>query len=345
MTESKVFIVGFGNVGRSLLRLMIERNLIDGIIKIVGIADSKGCVVKEDGFSKSELQELLRLPRGKVSTLKPYGKPGIKYEDVIDDVDFNVLIELTPSNYESGEPGISNVKKSIERGKHVVTANKGPLALLGRRIIEEAKRRKVKLLYRATVMGGTPLIPLIYSIRNSVKRVWGILNGTTNFILTLMHEKNVEFNEALSEAQRLGIAEANPSLDIDGFDPAAKIAIIACTMGFDVTINDVERESLSQVTLEDIRKAEERKCALKYIASLEIVNRESNELRLSVKIEEVPFDEKLAKVRGSFNGVYIETFENKIYLEGLGAGGRPTAEAVLEDLLSITRGDENGYCS
>ncbi len=331
----KIFIAGFGNVGRNLVRIIVERRL-EKRVAIIGIADSGGCVIKKDGFSRDELLKILNLPRSKISTFEKYGIPNLKVIDAIKEIHPDVLVELTPSNYKTGEPGVSNTITAINEGINVVLANKSPIALLGRKIIELAREKGVELRYRATVMGATPLIPLLQSIRNSVIKVWGILNGTTNFILTLMHERKIDFNQALNEAIKLGYAEADPSLDVDGYDPAAKIAIIACTLGYDVKINEVKRISLRKISLSDVLNAERRNKVVKYIASLNIKNQQIKEI--SVKPIEIGKSDKLANVRGTFNGVFVKTFENQIYLEGLGAGGRPTAEAVLEDILSLTEG-------
>jgi len=327
----RVVISGFGTVGRSLVELMLERGALRRL-SVVAVVDSRGAALSERGLSERALRELLRAPRGGVSSHPEHGQPGVGTVSVLREVEADALVELTPSDYNSGEPGLGHTLEAIERGVDVVLANKSPIALMGLELLERARERGVRVLYRATVMGGTPLVPLVSSLRGSVRRIYGVLNATTNYVLTLVHELGLPFADALRRAQGEGVAEADPSLDVDGLDPAAKLAILACTLGVDMRVGDVERESLRSAPLEEA--AERRRAGLvpKYVARLELSD---GGARASVRLEYVRADDPLAGVRGLYNGVYVETGENRIFISGLGAGGRPTAEAVLEDLLSL----------
>lgn len=233
----RILLVGFGNVGRSFTKLIaIKGKAIEERYNvklcIVGIIDSSGAVIKEDGFTSYELLKLCELPRSTVSTYEPYGVGGANVKDVYSKVIPDTHIEATPSNYESGEPGLSNILHALKHGVNVVSCNKAPFVLKYKEIMELALRKNVHVRFKATVMAGTPLIDLLMSLKGyEVELVEGILNGTTNFILTEMHENLIPYEDALKKAQVLGIAEANPDLDVKGWDPAAKLVIISNVLG------------------------------------------------------------------------------------------------------------------
>ncbi|RLE79995.1 MAG: hypothetical protein DRJ51_06675 [Thermoprotei archaeon] len=327
---AKLVVVGFGSVGRSLVRIILERGYLDRL-KIVSVIDSKGAVVSKEGLSESVIRLLIERPRGAVSSIDRWGYPGLNLKGVLDLVEADIIVELTPSNYRSGEPGITHLELALSRGIDVVTANKAPIALRGLDLIEEFAKRSLKILYRATVMGGTPLIPTLASIRHSVREVRGILNATTNFILTSMLEERISFKEALDKAIKEGVAEADPSLDVDGWDVAAKLTVIVVTLGRKLKLSSVERVSLRTVSLEEVLNEAEKGRVIKYLAELNL----SEGIVARVKPAPVDRSSALARVRGFRNGVIIRTPENEIYLEGLGGGGRATAEAVLEDILAL----------
>ena len=252
MSEKKLIISGFGTVGRSLVREILKRRPFNAL-NIVALVDSKGAAVNKSGFTTDTLIELLKTSRGGLSKHPKYGFPGFDTKSVMEMIEADVLVELTPSNYRTEEPGVSNVLKAIDLGLDIVLANKSPIALLGLDLLKKAKSSGVKILYRATVMGGTPLIPLVKSIKDSVKRIYGVLNATTNYILTLMYEYNETFENALFRAQREGIAEADPSLDIDGLDVAAKLSILACSLNYNLKIrNAVSYTHLTLPTTERV---------------------------------------------------------------------------------------------
>ncbi len=325
MRPVKALIAGFGTVGRSLIEIMIEQGLTRRI-NVVGVADSQGVAVSRKGFTEAELASLLKTKRGRVSEIPGFGIPGLSVIEALEDTNAEVLVELTPSNYVTGEPGVTHVFKAVETGVHIVTANKAPLALKGPELLHKAGEAGVLVKYRATVMGGTPLIPLLASIKDIVISVKGVLNASTNFVLSLMSQ-GLDFKEAVSRASKAGVLEADPSLDLDGWDPAAKLVIISLSLGKPIGLGDVHRVSLRKTVIGH------GKGVTKYIAYLRL----SNGLEAYVKPMVLNPSDRLASVVGKRNAVYIKTRENDIYLEGLGGGGRVTAEGVLQDLLELAR--------
>ncbi len=332
----KLLIVGFGNVGRSLAKLLAfkqeyikEKYGID--LKIVGLVDSKGAVVKPEGLGVSEILRLVETPRSSLGLQKPYGKTGLSIIDVYDEVEPTIHVELTPPNYDDGEPGLSHIIHAINNHVDVVLANKAPLALYYDKIMSLAKTSNVRVKYKTTVMAGTPLLNLIAGLKGyEVEYVKGILNGTVNYILTEMHENLVTLEEALRKAQALGIAEPNPLIDLEGIDAAAKITIIANTLGLNIKLSDVARQSIRDINLQRIRSTIRRNRVLKQIAQVDF-----NEGKARVSLEEIPLDSPLAKVNGTYNAVEVNTSINRIVVVGKGAGRIETAYALLDDILSI----------
>ncbi len=232
------------------------------------------------------------------------------------------------------------VRSALEAGKPVVTANKALLASPeGVTLRTLAKKQGVDLLYEAAVAGA---IPLVRALRESltgerIERVMGIVNGTTNFILTKMSEQGADYDDALAEAQSLGLAERDPTADVEGFDAAAKAAILAgVAFGYDVAGADVMREGISGIRAVDVEFAERFGYAVKLLAVVE----RTGEDALSVRVHPamVPTSHPLAGVRNSFNAVFIEgQAAGELMLYGQGAGGLPTASAVVGDLIDVTR--------
>lgn len=233
------------------------------------------------------------------------------------------------------EPARSLVHKAIENGATVVTGNKALLAEYGPEIYEAAAKADVDVYYEAAVAGA---VPVVYGLRESlagdrVETVAGILNGTTNFILDEMENNGLSFDEALKLAQDLGFAEADPTADVDGHDAAAKIAILA-SLAFHtrVSIKDVPTTGIRQITAENIAAAKADGYAIKLLG---IASRRENGIELSVEPTLVPLDHPLAGVRGSFNSIVIEaTGAGRLMFYGRGAGGAPTASAVLSDVVA-----------
>src|SRR2546421_2477236 len=258
---------------------------------------------------------------------------------VVDDHAVDVVAELIGGL----EPARTLVMAAFDAGKPVVTANKELLATHGAELFEAAHRCDVDLLYEASVGGGIPLIrPLLESLAGErIVRVMGIVNGTTNYILTRMTEDGSSLAEALAEAQALGYAEADPTADIEGFDAAAKAAILA-SIAFDapVVVGDVYREGISAVSAEDISNARRLGYVVKLLAIAESVD---GAVSVRVHPAMIPSDHPLAAVRMSFNAVLIEGERvGELMLTGRGAGGDPTATSVVGDLIEAARNLRHG---
>ena len=254
--------------------------------------------------------------------------------DVIDDPDVDIVCELIGGS----EPAGSLILAAFDRDKPVVTANKELLSTRGRELFDASEAKGLDLYFEAAVGGGIPLVrPLKESLTGErLTRVIGIVNGTTNYILTRMSEDGMSFADALREAQRLGYAEADPTADVDGHDAAAKCAILA-SIAFNarVVAGDVYREGIATVTSEDIEFARRLGYVVKLLAIAEL-----HEERIAARVHPamIPSGHPLAAVREAFNGVFVEGPNvGELMFYGRGAGGEPTATAVVGDLVTVAR--------
>jgi homoserine dehydrogenase len=236
------------------------------------------------------------------------------------------------------QPALELLLAAIDSGKHVVTANKELLSTVGKDLLDAAERAGVDVLFEASVAGGIPIIrPMKESLAGDrVRRVMGIVNGTTNFILTRMTETGESFAEALAEAERLGYTELDPSADIEGFDAAAKLAILA-SIAFNarVVAGDVQREGIARVTQADVAAAHDLGYVVKLLAVAEV---EHGQVSARVHPAMLPSTHPLAAVRDVFNAVFVEGEEaGELMFLGRGAGGAPTGSAVVGDVVEIAR--------
>ncbi|MFX4273021.1 homoserine dehydrogenase [Propionibacteriaceae bacterium Y1685] len=244
------------------------------------------------------------------------------------------------------EPARSLILTALENGASVVTANKALLAEDGPTLYEAAERSGVDLYYEAAVAGAIPIVrPLLESLAgDEITTVIGIVNGTTNFILDKMTTAGSGFAETLSEAQDLGYAEADPTADVEGFDAAAKAAILS-SLAFHsrVRIDDVHREGITEVTSSDISSAREMGCVVKLLAICTLTDGEEPRVSARVHPAMIPVHHPLASVGGAFNAVYVESRSaGQLMFYGPGAGGAPTASAVLGDLVTVARNRVRG---
>lgn len=254
--------------------------------------------------------------------------------EVVDDPEVSVIVELL-GGY---EPAYSLVMRAIENGKHVVTANKALIALHGNEIFTAAQRQGVIVAFEGAVAGG---IPIIKSIReglagNQIRWVAGIVNGTTNFILTEMRDRGRDFADVLAEAQRLGYAEAEPSFDVDGIDAAHKLTILASiAFGIPLQYDNVYTEGISGVTREDVAYAQELGYRIKHLA---IARQANGHVELRVHPTLIPQRRLIANVDGVMNAVLVwaDALGPTLYY-GAGAGAEPTASAVVADIIDVVR--------
>src|SRR5512139_1825914 len=270
----RIILVGYGVIGKSvgavLARRYTEKVADYGLNpKIVAIADLDGAVINPRGLSPEKL-EAIRQRGFPISADPDFGRPGMPALDVIDSVEAEVVVEVTPVNIKTAEPALSHITKAFKTGKHVVTTNKGPLALAMPALTELAEYNHVYFRFSGTVGGGTPLLEFAKRCLagDRILAIRGILNGTTNYILTEMSQNRVTFQEALTNAQRLGYAETNPSMDVDGFDTACKVVILAnWIMDKKITLRDVKRISIRNVSLQALDEASKRGNTIKPIGS------------------------------------------------------------------------------
>lgn len=331
----RIILVGYGVVGKGVTTILARRHVekVTGYgfnPKIVAIADIDGAVINPRGFSPEKLEAIKQ--RGYPISADPdFGHPGISALDVIESVEAEVVVEVTPVNIKNGEPALSHITKAFRTGKHVVTTNKGPLALAMPALTELAEYNNVLLRFSGTVGGGTPMLEFAKRCLagDRILAIKGILNGTTNYILTEMGQNHVTFQEALASAQKLGYAEREPSMDIDGFDTACKVVILAnWILGKKITLKDVDRTGIRDVKLQMLEDAAKRNNTLKLIGSID-------DKQVSVKPMEIERTNPLC-VSGVLNAVTFSTeYAAEQTLIGRGAGGIETASAVLRDLLDI----------
>lgn len=256
-------------------------------------------------------------------------------ESIVKDASIDLIIEVIGGI----EPARTLILEALANGKSVVTANKALLAKHGAELFAAADKSGVDLYYEAAVAGAIPILrPLRESlVGDHIQRVMGIVNGTTNFILTKMDESGAAFGDALAEAQALGFAEADPTADVEGFDAAAKAAILAgLAFHSRVTDSDVYREGITKITASDVAVAKSLDLVVKLLAIAEL----TNEGKISVRVHPtlISRSHPLASVRESFNAVFVESESaGAMMFYGRGAGGAPTASAILGDLVAVAR--------
>ena len=328
----RLILCGFGGVGQSLAKLLESRaeDLYArfGIKpRIVGVFDTKGSAVETSGL---DLKKLIDVKK-KFGTIKKYSanKNNLSGVDLIKNVEADVLIETTPSNYKDAEPGMTHITEAMKHGLHVISVNKGPLALAFPSLMELATYNQVLLRFSGTVGGGTPILDYAKnSLRGErISSFDGILNGTTNYILTNM-ASGMSFKSALDDAKKKGYVEADESLDLDGLDAAAKLVILAnWVMDLKVTLQDIKLTGIRNVSDADIKNAAKKNCAVKLIASC---NKD-----LTVSPTEVSLDNPLC-VNGTLNAIsFTSEHSGTQTIIGRGAGGMETASSILRDLLDI----------
>ncbi len=331
--------VGFGTVGRGLAELLVEkRSLLEKVYgmewRVVAISDIKlGSIIDDNGIN---LIEALRLAdSGRNLEVLPAQRRGLSALDVIKESSANTVIEVTWTNIVDGEPGYTHIKTALSLGKNVATTNKGPIALYYRELMDLARKKGVHLRFKGTVLSGTPAFNLFEGplLGCSVLSIRGILNGTTNFILTEM-EKGADYAAALREAQKLGYAEADPTMDVEGMDAAAKLAILAnVILGTSIRPVDVKRRGIASITSHDIQNAARKGERIKLMGRAE---KEGEKILAEVSPTSLPISDPLANVMGVTNAITFKTdCLGDVTVIGPGAGRKATGYALLSDLLSI----------
>ena len=319
----KIALIGLGSVGRGVAEMITKKDLG---LTITGLADSKSGAMDPNGLDIPAL----------LTNKKKNGYCGdqnISTLDIIKKADYDALVEVTPTNALSGEPAIGYIKAALARKKHVVTSNKGPIALANKELRAMARKKGVALRYEATVAGA---IPIMHTLEhglagNEILALYGVLNGTCNYILTRMAAEGLTYEQALMEAREMGYAEADPTYDVKGIDAAIKLVILVNTIwGNGVTLKDVDCTGIDLLTPDALQLAEDEGCTIRLIA--EAIPRK-HILRVSPRIIEknhpLVFD-------GTLNALTLETdMAKEITLIGRGAGSVETASAIIGDLLYI----------
>jgi len=332
----KMLFIGFGTVGQGLAELLIEkekmlREKYNFVYSVVGICDMlKGSYYNNNGINLKEIMHKIK-ETNKISDEK------IDALDMINRVNADVLLEATYTDIKTAEPATSHIKAALEKGMHVITTNKGPIALYFKELFRLAEQKGLKLLYEGTVMSGTPLLNLIRETLagNEISEIKGILNGTTNYILTRM-EEGLSYEEALKEAQALGYAEAVPDADVLGWDALAKVTIIANTIfGADLKPFDNPCKGITEISTADISHAKAEGKRYKLIGR---VWRENNTVKASVAPLKLDLSHPLANVMGATNAATITTDAlGDVTIVGKGAGKRETGYSMLIDLLTLIK--------
>ena len=328
----RIILCGFGVVAQSLVKLFESR--FEDLYgkygfkpRVVGVFDSKGSAVDQSGLQLDRLSQIKK----EFGTVKNYSDTGNSMSGVemLNEINADVLIETTASNYKDAEPGMTHITTAMKKGLHVVSVNKGPLALAFPSLMELAVYNQVLFKFSGTVGGGTPILNYAKnSLRGErITSFSGILNGTTNYILSKM-ATGLSFGKALEDAKNKGYVEADESLDLDGLDAAAKLVILAnWIMGMKVTMPDIQCTGIRKVNTAHIKRAAKKNCAIKLVATCN--------KKLRVEPAEIPDDDPLC-VNGTLNAIsFTSEHSGTQTIIGKGAGGMETASSILRDLLDI----------
>ena len=337
--QHKLMLIGLGTVARGLIQILLEKSSIlvqdhGTDFKIVAVCTgSRGNLYAPQGI---DLQELLDLSR----THEPFFKDlsSLDTLSLIRHSNADIVVELSPTNLEDGEPAITHCRVALESGKHVVSGNKGPAALAYASLKDLAERQNLAFLNEATVLSGTPVFSFarraLAGIR--VHQITGILSGSTNFILGEM-ESGKTYDQALAEAGKRGYLEQDPRGDIDGHDAQAKLVILGnVLLKLPLHLKDVQRAGIAHISREDVQTARAAGERWKLIATISV---HGDQFQAAVKPERLPLEHPLAQMNGTTNALTFSTdLLGEVTVSGPGAGGVATGYAILADLLIINEG-------
>lgn len=317
--QVKVGLMGLGTVGTGVVRIVDAHQ--EDLFNQTGLSIEIHKILVQD----KEKARSIVIDQEKITT---------NADDLIEDPDIDVIVEVIGGIH----PTKDYLLKALAKGKNVVTANKDLMALHGAELLHKAQEKKCDVFYEASVAGGIPILRALVEGFSSdrITKMMGIVNGTTNYIMTKMSKEGAEYREVLAEAQALGYAESDPTADVEGFDAARKMAILS-TLGFRVPMNleDVQVRGISKVNKEDIAYGKKLGYEVKLLG---IARRDNDEIEVSVQPTMIHKSHPLASVNGVFNAVYVHgeaVGETMFY--GPGAGEMPTATAVVSDLISVVK--------
>lgn len=345
--KHKLALIGFGTVGQGLCEILLSKKEYlkeqhNFEYEIVAVSDMlKGSVYSPAGLDIRKMLDMVKSNQS-LNEYKSEGEVHTAWDALktIKESNADIVCELAYTDIKTGQPATDHCRAALESGKHVVTSNKGPAALFYKELNEAAIKNNVKFLIEGTVMSGTPAINLAQNTLagNNITAIKGILNGTTNYILTEM-EKGLEYEDALKEAQKLGYAEADPTADVEGFDALAKVTILAnVLMGENLKPGNIPCKGISHITLNDIEQAKKDGKRWKLIGE---IKKEGNSVKASVSPMMIELSHPLAGVGGANNAITFSTdLMGDVTINGAGAGKIETGFSILTDILEINR-----YCN
>ena len=334
--------IGFGTVGQGLTEILLEKKDMLSekygfTCNVVAISDiMKGSVYDKDGLDMKKILKLVE--SGKKLDEYPSGIKGLDSLATITNTNADTIVEVTFTDVKTGEPALTHIKTAFKSGKNVVSTNKGPVVKQADKLLKLAKSNNVYYGFEGVVLAGTPVLNLAkYTLAgNKIKGFKGILNGTTNYILTRM-EEGMSYEDALKKAQKLGYAEADPTGDVEGLDALGKVVILSnVVLGKNISWADVERKGITDITAEDIKKAKAEGKRWKLIGRANI--EKDGTIKAKVWPEKLPLNDPLAGVGEAINALTYYTDElGPVTIVGPGAGRRETGFSLLIDLLNMNR--------
>ncbi len=341
--ELKIGLIGCGTVGTGLLEILDKkreylRDTFDFEARLVAVTDKlKGSLCIPEGIDIGKLLGLLHEGKRIDGYLEETGAvESLDALDLIEKCEADVIAELTYTDIKTGEPATSYIKKAFRSGKHVVTSNKGPAALHYHELKRMADSNNLSFRIEGTVMSGTPVFSLFETglAGNDIREVKGILNGTTNFILTKMEQENMDYADALKLAQELGYAEADPTADVEGYDAVAKIVILSnVLLGGNLSPSEVRREGITALSKDRVLTAKAEGFRYKLIAR---ARRAGGRIEAAVSPHKLPLSDPLAGIMGAQNALTFDLdLMGKITIQGAGAGKIETGYSLLSDILAI----------
>jgi homoserine dehydrogenase len=300
-------------------------------VDVVAIADRSGAAVSRKGI---DLHKALYAKNkdGSVSTLNEIGRPHVSALAVLEEIAADIVVEVTSTNFQTGEPGITHIRKALSQGNHVVTTNKGSLAASFQQLTNLAERSQVSLSFGGAVGGALPVLDFAKKclLSEEIESIRGVLNGTTNHILWSMAEKEIGMPQAIEEAQELGYAEENIHYDLEGLDTACKLVILAnWIMDRKVSLKEVETRGIREISLEEILCARDEGFPIRLIGSIG--------KRLKVSPEKISSTDPLCVGRASNVVEFNCARSGQHLLIGRGAGGNETASSIIRDIVRISQ--------
>lgn len=338
----KVAVIGYGGVGKAFVELInLKKEYLkrEGLyIQLNYVIGRNGGVYNPEGINLEDFIEFGKEQRD-ITKYQNGGSSNITFQKMLQNMDVDVVIEATPTNKETGEPGMTHIKRSLENGINVITANKGPILLAYKELKAVAIKNGVQLGIGCTTGGALPSINggIIDLAGADILSIEGVLNGTTNFIINEMENSGVSYDEALAKAQKLGIAEANPAMDVEGWDTAVKLLILTnVLMNEEKQLKDVIVEGITKISPEEIKNCLKEGKKYKLVGK---TVKENGKIKMTVKLEKLDPGHPLYGVDGKNKAVrYTSDVLGDLTIMGGASGVLPAGASILRDLINIHRG-------